>query len=261
MKGFLIKVFRKLIYLLEYKPVVNEPLDKGFKELFGQDFYYHDRGSFEGTYGEILKKGIYTFIPKSETPFIIDCGANMGLSVLFFSKQYPKARIIAFEPDDSVLWCLEKNIDTYKLNNVTLLKQAVWDSNGFLPFFTNSKLGGRVNVKFENHEPTMVETIRLKDFIGSQLIDFLKLDIEGAEFRVLKDCQPVLGQINCLFVEYHSFQGKEQHLGEILNILKRYGFRYHLSQSYSRNKPFVEKAYVGENIELAINIFAYKEQQ
>ena len=259
MKRFIIKILRKIIFFIESKPVVKEVSDKGFKELFGQEFYYHNKDSLDGPYVEIFQKGIYTFIPKQETPIIIDCGANMGLSVLFFSKHYPNAKIFAFEPDDTVLWCLEKNIETYKLINVTLLKQAVWDSDGLLKFYTNSKLGGRVNIKFENQEPKMVEAISLKNFIGHQCIDFLKLDIEGAEFQVIKDCEPILEQINCLFVEYHSFQNEEQSLDEILNILKRRGFRYHLSQSFSRNKPFIETTCVGEKIELAINIYAYKE--
>jgi FkbM family methyltransferase len=244
--------------MLENNIVAHKVEDKGFKELFGKDFFYHHKGSFDGTYAEIFQKGIYTFKPEQDIPLIIDCGASMGLSVLFFSKHYPNAKIIAFEPDESVLWCLERNIKTYKLNNVTLFKQAVWDSDGRLAFYTNAKLGGRVKNKFENQEPRMVETIRLKSFIGDQFIDFLKLDIEGAEFQVIKDCESILNQINCLFVEYHNFQNEEQHLDELLSILKRNEFRYHLSQSFSRNKPFVENTCVGETIEMAINIYAYK---
>ena len=77
--------------------------DSGFINLLGNRFEYHHGHSFCVTYKELFEKKIYKFVPTSDTPLIIDCGANMGLSLLFFSKRYPTARIIAFEPDETIL--------------------------------------------------------------------------------------------------------------------------------------------------------------
>src|SRR5688572_14359002 len=85
-------------------------------------FYFHDARCFYDSYLEIWKDEIYKFNPSSENPVIIDCGANMGVSVLFFAKEYPKARIIAFEPDAAIYDVLQKNIASFHLNHVELHK-------------------------------------------------------------------------------------------------------------------------------------------
>lgn len=119
-------------------------------------------------------------------------------------------------------------------------------------------MGGRLANNYLDQTPTKVEAIRLKDFIADKHIDLLKMDIEGAEYLVVKDCEPILKQIENIFIEYHSMENEEQKLDELLLILKRNGFRYHLSQSFSRSKPFIDKDLVNEKIDLAINIYGYK---
>jgi hypothetical protein len=113
-------------------------------------------------------------------------------------------------------------------------------------------MGGRLANNYLDQTPTKVETIRLKDFIADKHIDLLKMDIEGAEYLVVKDCEPILKQIENIFIEYHSMENEEQKLDELLLILKRNGFRYHLSQSFSRSKPFIDKDLVNEKIDMAI---------
>ncbi len=251
------KVFvpKRIIRLLN--KVFNLKIDEKCTYLFGNIFYYHHRGAFFDTYKELFEKGIYTFQPKSANPVIIDCGANMGLSLLFFTKNYPDAKIYAFEPDITVLDYLEKNIETYGMKNATLIKKAVWDKKEILEFATDKGMGGTL-VNIHNKEKTQVETLRLKEFIGDMHIDLLKMDIEGAEYRVIKDCESKLGQIENIFIEYHSMEGEEQKLEELLLILKRNGYRYHLSESFSREKPFVDKKLIDNRIDMAINIYGYK---
>ena len=47
---------------------------------------------------ELFGLEIYKFNSEKTEPFIIDCGANIGLSVIYFKKLFPKAKVIAFEP-------------------------------------------------------------------------------------------------------------------------------------------------------------------
>ena len=86
------------------------------------------------------------------------------------------------------------------------------------------------------------------------------MDIEGAEYRVLKNCEAVLKNVENIFVEYHSYINEEQHLEDLLQLLKQNGFRYHLKQSFSRRSPFIDKTVACENMDMAINIFAYRHQ-
>jgi len=260
MKKLIVKVLKKLITYFELNDRLFEKTEPGKAELFGKEFSYHYKPAFVVTFEEIFTKGIYTFNTENKHPIIIDCGANMGLSLLFFTINYPNATIYAFEPDDSVIGCLEKNIATFDMKNVELHKKAVWNKECILGFFTDKGMGGRLENTYQNQKATKVKAIRLKDFISDKHVDFLKMDIEGAEFKVIQDCESVLSQIDNIFIEYHSTIDKEQKLDCLLSILKRNGFRYHLSQSFSRLKPFVDKSLICENTDLTINIYGYKQR-
>jgi len=230
---------------------------KGSIVVENKIFSFHDARCFYDTYCEVIKNKIYQFNNFSSKPYIIDCGANMGLSVYFFSKQYPNAEILAFEPEEPIFEVLEKNIQTYSLSNVKAFKKAVWDSETTLQFYTDKGMGGSIENTYKNQQPSTVETLRLADFLNKKT-DMLKLDIEGAEYVVLKDCSHLLKNVENLFVEYHSYVNKEQHLDDILQILKSNGFRYHLKESYSRKRPLTDRNLICENMEMAINIFAYR---
>lgn len=263
MKKAIKYIYRYCKYYFWYSPFQRMLTDSKNKQegeiiLFDKIFFYHYGLAFYDTYREIFENNIYEFKTNNPKPIIIDCGANMGLSVLYFSKNYPSAEIIAFEPDETVFPFFEKNILSYNIKNVELFKKAVWTEESELKFYTDNGLGGRVGVEYENQMPKIIKSVRLKDFLNRP-IDMLKIDIEGPECLILKDCEDLLFNINHIFVEYHSFYDEEQHLDDLLNILKRQGFRYHLKESFSRRKPFIDNSLVNEKFDMAINVFAYKD--
>ncbi len=98
---------------------------------------------------------------------------------------------------------------------------------------------------------------RLKDYLGEP-VDFLKLDIEGAERDVLLDCAGSLSNVDHLLVEYHGSAGEEQRLGDVLGVIQSAGFHYHIKDAYLVKHPFVE-AQGGIRLPLQLNIFAYRE--
>ena len=75
----------------------------------------------------------------------------------------------------------------------------------------------------------IVKCVRLKDLLNEE-IDFLKIDIEGAEFAVLKDCSDNLKNIKNLFVEYHGKYDEMFKLNEILEILLQNNFKYYIKE-------------------------------
>src|SRR5690606_10585892 len=97
----------ELLYLPRFTP--------GEIEIEGKPFKYHDAASFYHTYCEIFREEIYKFIPVSDKAPIIDCGTNMGLSLLYFSENYPGRKIIAFEPDPDLYRLLLENIEAFNL--------------------------------------------------------------------------------------------------------------------------------------------------
>lgn len=228
--------------------------------LLGKKFLVADGMSFYYNYKEIFESEIYKFISKSSNPLIIDCGCNYGTSILYFKSIYPKAEIVGFEPDPYIFNIAKKNMAQYDLENVTLINKGLWKEVSTLAFYSERADGGRLDFIGGNpeHEKLLVETTILSKFLNDRKVDFLKIDIEGAELEVLLECEKYLENVSNLFVEYHSFIYKEQKLNELLSILTRNKFRYQINTISESKTPFINKS-LGRDMDLQLNIFAFKD--
>lgn len=175
----------------------------------------------------------------NKEPIILDCGANVGVSILRYKQMYPSAKIIAFEPDAKIFECLKKNINSNGFSDVELVQKAVWINNDGVNFGSEGADGGSV---YYSKNKNVVPSIRLKDMLSSmKKVDLLKIDIEGAETDVLIDCGEELKKVKYLFVEYHSMTNQSQRLDELLKVLHDNSFRYYIhSIGAIHKKPFVE---------------------
>lgn len=228
-------------------------------DFFGKKITVPDSGSFLGVYQEMFVEEIYKFVSKNNAPLIIDCGSNIGLSVIYFKQQYPSAKIIAFEADPQICATLSHNIKEFNLTDVEIHAKAIWTKDGFIEFQTEGGASGMITQDKSSDENTIrIPSVRLKSLLEQfDIIDFLKIDIEGAEYDVIKDCADKLHKAQNIFIEYHSMEDKTQQLGELLNILKFSGFRYHITEAFTSKHPFIErKSMMG--MDLLLNIYAYK---
>ena len=223
--------------------------------LLGKNIEIADVPSFFSMYREIFKKEVYKFKTEAKKPYIIDCGANIGLSVIYFKKLYPEAEIIGFEPDEKIFDMMKNNLKSFGFNNVQIIQKALWDKEGETVFSSDGADAGRLANKNEVANPAKVMTMSLRSYLGKP-VDFLKIDIEGAETIVIEDCADLLINVKNLFVEYHSFDDKEQKLDILLGILKKAGFRYYIYNFGNlSHHPFEEKkTYMGMDMQL--NIYA-----
>ena len=230
---------------------------EGITYISSKPLKYIDTASFIFIYDEIYKKEIYKFLTPNPEPYIIDAGANIGLSVVYFKQLFPKAEIIAFEPDEKVFDVLAFNVKSFGLENVNLVQKALWNEETILKFYAEGADGGRVATENDELKIVEVPTISLRPYLNKK-VDLLKIDIEGAETVVLKDCKDLLHNVERVFIEYHSFVGQEQTLQQILEILQKAGFRYQLQHIgiFSAN-PFI-KVNEYNNMDLQLNIFAYR---
>lgn len=198
---------------------------------------FNDNGALFGMLDEIFIRQNYLFTADNNQPRIIDCGANIGIGVLYLKKLYPKAEIHAFEPDAKAFSCLEKNIKSNALEGIHIYQKAVWIKNEDLEFFSDNSWGGGIHAK-SGATPITVEAIDLSDFIN-QKVDLLKMDIEGAEVTVLEHVtDKIATNVQKLFCEWHSFTEKGQELGKLLSSLEKSGFRYHIKEASQRVTPF-----------------------
>ena len=73
---------------------------------------------------------------------ILDCGANIGLSVLYFKKCFPTCKILAFEPNPDVYEILKKNIELNYLQGVEAYNVCLTDSISEVDFYLDKKKSG-----------------------------------------------------------------------------------------------------------------------
>ena len=223
--------------------------------LGGAPMEFVDAASFLWTRKEIHELRVYEFRASSDAPRIIDGGANIGMSVLYFKTLYPRARITAFEPDPLLLPVLERNLRAAGAADVQVEPFALWSGATTLAFASDGADGGRLA---EGLDPAMAEvrTVRLRDYLGEP-VDLLKLDIEGAEIEVLQDCADHLGAVERIYVEYHSFADRPQQLHALLRLLADAGFRVHVASISAPLQPFVDRP-INSGFDLQLHVFAMR---
>lgn len=173
---------------------------------------------------EIFVHEDYFFRSESKTPFILDCGSNIGLSVYYFKELYPDCELVAFEPGRRAFEVLERNVKAMELRNVTLHRVALSDTDGEQTLFDpdtmpmGASLTGRLPPeRYAGHSYT-VQTRRLSTFIDRP-VDFLKLDIEGVEADVLEEIKEKLSLVRMLFCEIHYDRRGPKSADRLLRIL------------------------------------------
>lgn len=234
------------------------PQQSGLTTLFGGNFEFTEARSLIGQYTSFFVKRTYAFTAQSDTPKIIDCGANIGVSVMWWKYLYPKAEVVAFEPDPRIFEVLRANCG--HLEGVTLHNAAVWKDNGEKLFAALGGEGGRLIETSDDEgvaETVRVRTVRLREFLENGC-DFLKIDIEGAEVEVVNDCKDLLNRARLIFLEFHSFFHRKQALGNFLHHLDTAGFRMHIHTGVPSPTPFCELLNFNQK-DLRLNIFCFKD--
>ena len=148
-------------------------------------------------------------IPQSayKQMFIVDGGANIGLTSIFFANKYPAARIISLEPEKTNFQMLEKNSLPY--SNITPLNKAIWHKNINIEV-KDYGWGSRGFVIEEVDNPgnesiPAVSIAGLLEEYQAHTIDILKLDIEGSEKEVFESgYREWLPSVKCLMIELHD---------------------------------------------------------
>jgi len=226
--------------------------------FLGKQLGIVDNASFVEMTKEIFVRNIYDFNSNDKSPYIIDCGANIGLSVIYFKRLYPESQIVAIEADPSIYKVLKQNIESYKFENVQCINSAVWiNSEDSLNFSVEGSWGGYLSsVSQVKEHSIIVKSMDLRKLINRK-VDLLKIDIEGAESEVLLHAQHLIVEyVDHLFFEWHSLREEKQRLGEILSYFENRGFRYHIKESANRETPFTNKPTT--RMDSQLDCFLYK---
>lgn len=201
--------------------------------------YYNNEESAKQTLNEIFCNGHYQFETDKKSPTIIDAGSNIGIAALFFKKCYPAAKIICFEPDPNAFAVLKLNVETNQLKDITLINAALSNVTGMIDFYgqifaSNPDARGNSIIdawgaQREIYHKIQVQSVELSSYIYSD-IDFLKLDIEGAEEQVLQELgvSTKLNLVKAMAIEFHEAKQIQyiNSLDRIKLLFEKYGFSY-----------------------------------
>lgn len=223
--------------------------------LHGWQLELPDAASFLSTYRELFVNQVYAFACVGQVPRILDLGANIGLSVLFFKHTYPEAQITALEPDPSIFPFLERNVHGNGFTDVTLVNKAAWCEDTTLSFRSEGGDGGQV-IEGQGASVVPVEAVDVRRLLSQNVFDLIKMDIEGAEKVVLPACRSLLAETRWVFVEYHSRIVEPQQLAELLSILEESGFRVSIEDVWMNSPPFIGEGANSLGFDYQGNIFA-----
>lgn len=208
-------LFLQLFLLIIKARYFNTPNAIVKLKIAGQSISAYDYETLYYLLREILLTEDYFFKTEIKNPVIFDCGANIGISVLYFKMLYPESTIVAFEPNPNLYALLDKNVKDNHLKNIELHKEAVSGEAGEISFFINENLGSFLSSKFQHrggdkeiHVPAVLLSKILEKY---PRIDLLKMDIEGSEFEVMHELQQkqLFVRIPLIIVEYHYFKDKD----------------------------------------------------
>lgn len=123
----------------------------------------------------------------------LDIGAHVGYYTLLFAELVgPDGRVYAFEPNPDMMKVLKFNVKSNGFENVTFIQKAASDFTGktrlYVPEVTDT---ASLNPMTGVRKIIEIESVRVDDLNIGQ-IDFVKIDVEGAEFRVLKGMDEAL---------------------------------------------------------------------
>lgn len=154
-------------------------------------------------FDQVFVQQQYGGLPIRRPRLIIDAGANVGLSSVFFLWKYPTARVIAVEPDPANVTMAARNLQPFG-SRCELVRGAVWSSRTKLDLeFGLGAWATRVVSGGSTVEGYSLEDLRSAHCVD--WIDLLKLDIEGAEAEVFRATPAsVWRRVGCVAAELHG---------------------------------------------------------
>ena len=234
LKNKILKTYLRIIFIKRLNP------NNRIVNVAGYNMQYPMYGSFWVLFKEIFVYQEYLFNTESRRPFIIDCGSNIGMSILYFKLIYPNSDIVAFEPDEKAFMYLKNNMETNNFNSVIINQKALSKSEGEIDFYYDIENPGSLRMSSIRERlpksKRKVKSVQLSTYITKN-VDFLKMDIEGAELGVIEELSDAgkLHYIKQMVIEYHHHLiGEDDVLSKMLRLLENSEFGYQIESSLAR---------------------------
>jgi FkbM family methyltransferase len=198
-------------------------------------------------YKEIFLDEAYSLDSLEENALLLDCGSNVGMSLIYFRKRFPNCSLMAFEANPEIAQLLKENLKLNRIDNVEVIEKAVWKNDDGVKMSISpddaSSTQGTENM-------VLIPSVDFKKILEQQQEPvYIKMDIEGAEWPVLSHSGTALKKAKHLWLEYHAYYQQKQELDLVLRLLSEQGFRYCVARSYIFNNPT-------QPVEFVVNLIA-----
>lgn len=228
---------------------LQKPSPEKWTTLNGLDISYVSDFAMDGFKSDIFEAHQHWFSSTVERPYIIDAGANTGCVTLYLKQLYPNADVICFEPDVDIFHLLEQNIKANALSGTTLFNCALGDYDGSSHFYTSKAkhlsggLGNSIKPVWgiqehlSQYDTTMKVPIRRLSRFINRPVDYLKLDVEGAELDILNEISTRIHHVKQLHVEVHCLGSQPDIVfNHLSRFLDKHEF-YTLVERYQATLP------------------------
>lgn len=189
---------------------------------------------------------------------LLDIGAHIGYYTLLGSEIVgKKGKVYAFEPDPKNFQILQRNVKENKCTNVVLINKAVCDRGGKIKLYLNKENTGdhRTYNSKGGRKSIEIDSISLDEyFSANQKVDFIKIDIQGGEFKALKGASKILkGNKNLkIFSEFWPYGLKlnKSNPKDFLKLLTKNQFKlYQISENLKGLIPIISNELLKENFD------------
>lgn len=203
------------------------------------EIWYENSDEFYELKKEIFSENCYYIELDDEAPVIVDAGAHIGMTVIYFKMLFPKSRIIAFEPIPDNFEILKKNIQENQLENVEIYQAVVAPKSGILrihePIGEGAwKSGAGIIPKgwkgIQTNKEIKVEAIGIQEILHDK-IDLFKMDVEGMEYEIIRNAPPLIKNVKNFLMEIHP--RKDHRVEEIEKILIQNRFKVEIEKDKS----------------------------
>lgn len=226
-------------------------------KIFNFKIYSFDYATLNFLFKEIFLSKEYNFDSSNRSPKIIDCGANIGMTILFFKKLFPNCSIIAFEPNPYAFELLKRNVTENNLTNIQLFNIGLAKINGEMKFYMGNNKGtliGSFISERGGENEIRVKTRKLSEIINNEEFDLIKMDIEGSEIQVIKDLisERKINQIKRYLIEYHHrISGIKSNFSYFIKCFEDNNYEYNIRTNFNQTGDFQDvflDIYMEENI-------------
>jgi FkbM family methyltransferase len=199
----------------------------------------------------------YHFTPK-EGDIVVDVGAHIGPYSIIASKCVgTNGKVVAIEADPDNFDLLNRNIQLNKLSNVMALNYAVYskekkiklylpsgggeESSSYTKYNTIMSDRAHSEEKFVEVKANTLDYLLQSNIIKQEEVNWIKIDVEGAEFEVLKGAKDVLSKCSdiTLLIEIHNLSAGNILYKPIREFLSLYNFKIDFEKVYENGERHI----------------------